>query len=106
MNNTGYAAAFLLMYYEILFYFSPPTSFPRKKKSCILLCLPPEGFVQWKIFLLSVTVMLIISSLCVCSSDTCCLALVFSLLSSIFHATESASILSVPMPYHLLTVKT
>lgn len=35
------------------------------------------------------------SSFFVCSSDTCCSPLVFSLLSSIFHATESASILSV-----------
>lgn len=106
MNHTGYAAAFLLMYYEILFYFSSPTFFPRKKSPVFFYFCLLKVLCNGKIFLLSVTVMLIISSLCVCSSDTCCLALVFSLLSSIFHATESASILSVPMPYHLLTVKT
>lgn len=55
---------------------------------------PPAVALWWKIFLVPVTVMLIIYLLFVCSSDTCCSSLVFSLLCSIFHANGSASILS------------
>lgn len=74
------------------------TDFPRNTEN-----IQDDLFVSWrfsrKIFLLPFTAMLIISSLFVCSSDTHYSPPPpsLSVLPSIFHATESASILSISL---------